>query len=148
MQFLLHLPVFLHHLLRCKYGISCPSARHETELLFYTCLLPLPGMKPNGSSPMLVSSLFCRLFFPNLHGMRYHLDASIIHTILDVPLLFEDRSNHTVPPFLWHFLLLEYIPSGPIASPFFISSECHLYFSLLIAVWHSIAKYFPRVLSV
>ena len=38
-QCLLHFPVFLYHLPRCKYGVSCPSVRHETELFFsYTCL--------------------------------------------------------------------------------------------------------------
>ena len=39
-QFLLRFPVFLYHLPRCKYGISCPSARHETELLFSYAFLP------------------------------------------------------------------------------------------------------------
>ena len=62
MQSLLHLPVFLYHLLRCKYGISCLSARHETELLFsYAYLLPQSSVHYS---------------FPNLRGMRYHLDAS------------------------------------------------------------------------
>ena len=32
-QFLLHYPVFIYHLTRFKYGISCPSVRNETELL-------------------------------------------------------------------------------------------------------------------
>ena len=92
MQFLLHFPVFLYHLPRCTYGISCPSARHETELLFsYACLIPQSSVDYS---------------FPNLHGMRYHLDASTIPTIIDFPLLFEYWHNHAVPPFLWYFLLL------------------------------------------
>ena len=69
-QFLLHLPVFLHHLPRCKFGISCSS----------------PGMKPDYSSPMLVSphQPSVNYYFPNVHGMRYHLDASTIPTMSDV----------------------------------------------------------------
>ena len=40
-QFFLHFPVFLYHLPCCKYGNSCPSAQHETELIFsYACLFP------------------------------------------------------------------------------------------------------------
>ena len=39
--------------------------------------------------------------------MRYHLDASVIPTILDAPILFDDWYNHTVPPFVWHYLLLK-----------------------------------------
>ena len=39
-QLFLHFPVFLHHLLRCKHGTSCPSARRETELLFSYTLAP------------------------------------------------------------------------------------------------------------
>ena len=89
---LLHFPVFLYHLPCCKYGISCPSAWHETELLFsYACLFPQSSVDYS---------------FPNLHGVWYHLDASIIRTILDVPLLFEYWHNHTVPPFLSHSLLI------------------------------------------
>ena len=67
-------------------AFSCPSARHETELLCsYACLLPQSSVDYS---------------FPDLHGMIYHLDASVIPTILDVSLLFEDWYNHTVPPFL------------------------------------------------
>ena len=54
-QFFLHFPVFLYHLPCCKYGISCPSSRHETELLFsYGCLFPQSSVDYS---------------FPNLHGV-------------------------------------------------------------------------------
>ena len=70
-QFLLHLPVFHYHMPRCKYDISYPFAQHETELLFsYSCLLPQSSVDYS---------------FSNLHYMIYHLDASVIPTILDNP---------------------------------------------------------------
>ena len=74
MQFLLHLSVFLHH----------------TLVAFIAS--PLPGIKPNCSSVDYSS--------PNLQSMRYHLHAYIIPTIMNVPILFEDWYNHTVPPFV------------------------------------------------
>ena len=66
-QCLLHFPVFLYHLPRCKYSISClyqlSSARHQLYLSVVLCSAsvvsiswPLPGMKPDCSSPV-VSSL-------------------------------------------------------------------------------------------
>ena len=87
--------VFLssHHMCCCQYGISCPSGRNESGLLLsYACLLPQSSF----NYP-----------FTNLHCMLYHLDASIISTILDVPLLCEDWYDHTVPTFLRDFLMLE-----------------------------------------
>ena len=66
---------------RCKYGgTSCPFVRHETELLLsYACLLPQFSVDYS---------------FPNLYGMRYQLDASIIPTILDVPSIRRLAQSH------------------------------------------------------
>ena len=81
-QFLLHLPVFLHHLPRCKYGISYPSARHETELLVsYSRLLPQSSVNYS---------------FANLHGMIYHILMTLQFRQSSLsPLLFVDCYNHT-----------------------------------------------------
>ena len=35
-QLFLHFPVFIYHLPCCKYGISCPSARHVPQLVYGT----------------------------------------------------------------------------------------------------------------
>ena len=73
-------------------------------------VVPLLGMKPNCSSPVacLLPQPSVNYSFPNLHRNIYHLEASIIPTIRDVPFLFDDWYYHTVPPFLRHLLLLEH----------------------------------------
>ena len=132
-------------------AFSCPSARHETELPFsYACLLPQSSADYS---------------FPNLHGMRYHLDASVIPTILDIPLLFEDWYNHTVPPFLLTFSIpltfspaRKYSGADPTTYLHFLlprSSRPPLEFHLVSPpfhfaafVWHSIAKDCPRFVFV
>ena len=85
---------------RC-FSISCRTA----NIAF---VVPLPGMKPNCSSPIVVSSL--SLLSMILSQLFIVCDISFIpgnyHNILYVSLLFKNRYNHTISPLRWYFLLL------------------------------------------
>ena len=95
----------------------------------YACLFPLSSVDYS---------------FPNRHGVSYHIDASVIPTILDVPLLFLNfgtitlsvhssgifscskifwsrYSNISTPSSPKLFQTSTGIPSGPIAFPCLIA---------------------------
>ena len=150
---LLHIvpPDFLtgHSIVRLFYIYICHNIQSCFPCISIRCrtaniasAIPLPGIKPSGASPSLLSIIISQII------KVYQLYPSAIPTILDVSLLFINWYTQTISPLHWHILLLVYtlhhidnmstpsspkhihtssgIPSISVVSPFFIRGHVTL----------------------